>query len=106
MRGTEKKDKMPSMTLKKDNAPKISISERSTIHVNKNFIAVEMENQFATYHSSRITLLYKNKDNISVHLGQHEVHTIRTGGYTEEVYSFIIKNLYELDLDDKDLLSM
>ena len=107
---------MPSITIEKDDTSKISIPETLTIHVNKNCIAVQKDDSLVTYPASKITEINKSivrqkksdsrgqaYDNSSIWIHfEKGSKDIRTGPYTEEVYNFILKNLYELILDSED----
>lgn len=107
---------MPSMTIEKNDTSKISIPETLTIHVNKNCIAVQKENDFVTYPASKITEIHQgiNRQVKSDHRGQAYDNSaiwvylgggskdIRTGPYTEEVYNFILKHLYDLGLEEEE----
>jgi ubiquitin C-terminal hydrolase len=107
---------MPSITIEKDDTSKISIPETLTIHVNKNCVAIQTEKSFITYPASKITEFHMDinrqlksdtrgqaYDNSYVwfYVDGHS-KSIRTGSYTEEVYTFILKNLYDLDLGNDD----
>lgn len=101
------------MTIEKDDNRKISIPETLTIHVSKKCIAVQTEKSMITYPAEKITEVHTSiirqlksdsrgqaYDNSSIYIYMESgSKSIRTGPYTEEVYNFILKNLYDLDLE-------
>ena len=103
------------MTIEKDDSRKITIPETLTVHVNKKCIAIQTEKEFITYPAEKITEIHKNilrqvksdnrgqaYDNSSIYIYMgNGSKSIRTGPYTEDVYTFILKNLYELDLENE-----
>jgi hypothetical protein len=107
---------MPSITIEKNDMSKISIPETLTIHVNKNCIAIQKENSLITLPSSKITEIHKNinrqlksdhrgqaYDNSLIHIYTEKgFRDIRSGPYTEELYNFILKNLYDLNLENEE----
>jgi len=110
---------MPSIKIERDVSLAVTVKENLKISVNTNCIMIQNDHQTVVHPASDITkitmsinrqLVPSNKgiayDNSSIYIhkisDKYSQPCIETGPYTEKVYAFIMKHMYEMDGSDDE----
>jgi hypothetical protein len=110
--------KMPSFHVVRNPKLAVTVEKSFKISVNKQMISIDCDNDHRIYPASKITRISKSiirstddggrpHDNSSIWLevnGTTIPVPIKTGPYTEDVYKFIMKHMFDYESDDEDEL--